>query len=45
MHIECVSWRFAATNGSTRTPWEPIACGSIPESIAYLVCKKGDALR
>ena len=43
MHIECASWRFAATIGATRTSWEPIAQGSVPESVAYLVCKPNDA--
>lgn len=39
MHFECKSSRFSVTTGSVRTPWEPIPFGSIPESIAYLVCK------
>jgi hypothetical protein len=43
MHIECATWRFAATVGATRTSWEPIAQGSVPESVAYLVCKPTDA--
>lgn len=43
MHIECASWRFAATIGATRTSWEPIAQGSVPESVAYLICKPADA--
>lgn len=39
MHIECASWRFAIGT----TSWEPIAQGSVPESVAYLVCKPSDA--
>ena len=42
MHIECAFWRFAATIGATRASWEPIAQWSVPESVAYLVCKPTD---
>ena len=43
MHIERASWRFSTTIKATRTSWEPIAQGSVPESLAYHVCKNNDS--
>lgn len=45
MHIECASWRWASTVGASRSNWEPIAIRSVPESVAYLVCRTDEVRR